>query len=44
MYLGTINIVRTSMLLNINQHIEIAEEYMALQYQFLTSGRYAQQF
>ena len=38
-YLGTINIVKTSVVLNINPHIQIAEEYMALQYKFLTPGR-----
>jgi len=27
------------MVLNINQHIQIAEEYTALQYKFLTPGR-----
>jgi len=39
MYLGTINIVRTGMALSINQHIQIAEEYMALEYTLLTLGR-----
>jgi len=39
MYLGTINIVRTSMVLHINQPIQIGEGYMALEYIFLTLGR-----
>jgi len=39
MYLGTINTVRASLVLNINQRIQIAEEYMALECTFLTLGR-----
>jgi hypothetical protein len=44
LYLGTITIVKTGTILNINQHIQIAEENMALQNKFLTPGRYVQQF
>jgi len=39
MYLRTINILRTIMVLHINQPIQIAEGYMVLEYTFLTLGR-----
>jgi hypothetical protein len=38
-YLGTITVVKTSVVLNIIQHIQIAEELMGLKYKFLTPDR-----